>query len=170
MATLRRSLLANILPDNSGDVYPDGFENHASNDFWKQTVMVFAQDTANVNYLYGSAEIPEEYVDTANAVVIWTAAATTGDVQFDFEYRVVDGNDTESLDQATAEQAVTVGDSAPSAAFERLESSVALTDANLHAGATIQWRLGRDGPTEDAGTSMADEVLVFDLMLEFNDA
>jgi len=169
MTTYRRSILQNILPDNSGDVYYSPFIEHASGDFWKQSIGVFKQDASNVNYLYGSSEIPLEYnsAGTSKIISVWTAAATTGNVQWDFDYRSVAGNDSTSLDQTTAQEQLTVSDAAPSSAFNRLEASMTLTSSNLSGGSTLQWRLGRDGPSESS--SMADEALLFDLLLEYED-
>lgn len=170
MATHRISILGqNTLPDSSGDVYFDAFANHASNDRWKHLVGVFKQDTGSVNYLYGTFEVPQNYnaSGTTKIIVVWTSAATAGDVQWDFNFRSVSGNDSESLDQTSETEQETVADVAPSAAFERLESEMTPTNSNFAAGDTVQWELGRDGPNESS--SMADETLLIDLLFEYTD-
>jgi hypothetical protein len=108
-------------------------------------------------------------VGTANLVIVWTTTAITGDVDWDFEYRAVGGNDTESLDQTSEDEAVTGNDIAPSAIHERMEISISLTDGNFAADDTVEWQLSRDGVTE-AGGGIAAKVLLFDLFFEYADA
>lgn len=168
MATFRQSILGwATRPDSSGNVFFENYSIKATNDNWPGLVCVFNDTSTKLN-LHGRFEVPQNYVGTANLVVVWTTTATTGDVEWDFDYRAVGGNDTESLDQATAQQSVNSNDTAPSAANERMEISIALTDGNFAAGDTVEYILSRDGV--DAGDTIATAVMLFDAIFEYDDA
>lgn len=168
MATHRIPILgANTVPDSSGDVFFEPYTIKATNDNWGYMVAIF-NDTAARNGLRGAFAVPQNYVDTANVVIVWTATATSGDVEFDFDYRAVGGNDIESLDQATAQESVNANDTAPSAVNERMEISIALTDGNFAAGDTVQFELFRDGT--DAGDTMSAAAIVHQVLFEYADA
>jgi putative transposon-encoded protein len=167
MATFRLPVLGFAsAPDTSGDVFLESYAVKATNDFWKKLVVVF-DDTATKIGLHGSFSVPQNYVGTANLVIVWTSTATSGDVEWDFDYRAVGGNDSESLDQATAQESVNANDTAPSATDERMEISIALTDANFLAGDTVSFVLYRDGT--DGGDTIAASVTLHDLFFEYAD-
>lgn len=168
MATHRIPILGwSTVPDDGGDVFFEPYTTKATNDNWGHHVLVF-NDTAAKESLYGVFDVPQNYVDTANLVVVWTSTATSGDVEYDFDYRAVGGNDTESLDQATAQESVNSNDTAPSATDERMEISIALTDGSFAAGDTVEFILSRDGT--DGGDTIAASVLVFGVFFEYADA
>jgi hypothetical protein len=166
MATLRVPL--NLVPNNAtGDVFYESYSVKATNDAWDYPVLIF-NDTATRNGAVGKIEVPPNYVGTAALIVVWTATATTGDVEWDFDYRAVGGNDIESLDQAGTQESVNANDTAPSAVNERMEISISLTSANLAAGDTLQYELFRDGV--DAGDTMAAAAIVHGVYLSYSDA
>jgi len=168
MATHKISILGiNTRPDTSGDVYLQSYEEHATNDVWGLNVFVFADSGTRIG-LKGAFNVPENYVGTASIVPVWTTAATSGDVEWDFDYRAVGGDDTESLDQSGTQESVNSNDTAPSAAHERLTPSLSVTDGNFAAGDTVLFELFRDGT--DAGDTLADEALLFDLLFQYDDA
>lgn len=168
MATHRINILgANTLPDNSGNVFFEPYTIKATNDTWKHGHFVF-NDTGNRMGLYGAFNVPKNYVGTASIIIVWTTTATSGDVEWDFDYRAVGGNDTESLDQATAQETVNSNDTAPSATDERMEISIALTSANLAVDDTVVFGLFRDGT--DGGDTIAAAVQLVQLLLQYNDA
>lgn len=80
---------------------------------------------------------------------------------WDFDYRAVGGNDTESLDQSGTQESVSVTDTAPGAANRRMEVSVNLTSSNLAAGDTVEFLFVRDGT--DAADTMAGSAMLFGL-------
>lgn len=169
MATHRLPILgAFTVPDASGDVFFEPYSIKAAIGLWEHLVAIF-NDTSARDGLRGLFNVPQNYVDTANLIIVWTSTAITGDVDWDFDYRAVGGNDTESLDQATAQEQVTGNDIAPSAAHERMELSISLTDGNFAAGDTVPWELFRDGVTEGGGGISAAVILV-GLFFEYNDA
>lgn len=171
MATLRRSMLGNsTVPDTSANVYAVPYSEHATNDNWKHLVWVYEGNSSTKDSLYGSFEVPSNYVGTAKFIVVWTGASTSaaGNVVWDMDFRAVGGNDTESLDQATAQESETVTDAGPSAIHERLEAEMTPTAGNFAADDTVEWILSRDGV--DAADTYNDEALLFDLIFEYSDA
>lgn len=168
MAIIRIPILGpGTVPDNSGNVFMDTFDSHDLNNKWKRMIFVF-NDTATKLGLSGGFSVPKNYVSGANIVVVWTSATTSGNVVWNFDYRSVGGNDTESLDQSTDQENVSVTDAAPSATYERLESSVALTDTNLAVDDEVEFILSRDGAS--ASDTMSGTVLLFSLHFEYSDA
>ena len=168
MATHRINILGfGSVPDTSGNVYFEPYDVKASNDVWDTLVLIFDQGSTR-DGLHGHFEVPQNYVGTANVVIVWTATATTNDVEWDFDYRAVGGNDSESLDQAGTQQSVNGNDVAPSAIHERMEFSIALTDANFAIGDTVEFTLFRDGT--DAGDTMSAAAIVFAVIFEYADA
>lgn len=168
MATLRLPILGfPTIPDDTGTAFFEPYSIKATNDVWKHLIMVLT-DTAADHGVYGKFAVPQNYVDTANLVIVWTSTAIAGDVEFDFMYRAVGGNDAESLDQAGSQEDVNGNDTAPSATNERMEFTIALTDGNFAVGDTVEFFFTRDGT--DGGDTMAAACLVFGLFFEFNDA
>ena len=168
MATFRLPIMgANTIPDDSGEVFFEPYSIKATNDNWEYTVLVF-NDSATRNGVRGSFDVPQNYVGTAKIIVHWTATATSGDVEFDFDYRAVGGDDTESLDQATAQETVNQNDTAPSAVNERMTASLTLTSGNFAAGDTVQFELFRDGT--DGGDTMSAAAIVHQILFEYADA
>jgi len=168
MATLRLPILGHgTNPDPGDTVYFQPYTIAATNDVWAPLVAVFPDDSTRTG-LQGLFAVPQDYVDTANVVIVWTTTATAGDVEWDFDYRAVGGNDTESLDQAGTQESVNANDTAPSATDERMVLTIALTDGNLAAGDTVTFALFRDGT--DAGDDMAASAYLFELFFEYNNA
>jgi len=168
MATHRIPILGwNTVPDNSGDVFLEPYSVKATNDVWEYLVTIF-EDTATRIGLRGAFDVPQNYVGSPVIIVVWTATATTGAVEWDFDYRCVGGNDIESLDQTGTQQSVNASDNAPSVVNERLEASLSLTAGNFAAGDTCQFELFRDGT--DAGDTMSAAAIVHALLFEYADA
>jgi hypothetical protein len=168
MATRRIPLLAwPTIPDASGSVWIEPYGVSATNDVWGALVARF-KDTATRIGLHGRIVIPKNYIGTPKVVIRWTAQVTTGNVVWDFDYRAVAPDNVESLDQATAQQSVTVTDAAPGATDRLLETSVTLTAANLAVDDALEFILFRDGT--DAADTMVGDALLTDLLLEYVDA
>jgi len=167
MATQRMPILGHgTFPDTSGEVYQEPYAISATNDTWNPMVWVFTDGSTRTG-LYGTFEVPTTYVDTAELVIVWTSTATAGDVEWDFDYRTVSGDDAASLDQATAQESVNANDTAPSATDERMEVTIALTDGNFTADSTVEFGLFRD--KSDAGDNMAAKALVVSVLFKYND-
>jgi hypothetical protein len=153
-------------PDATGNVSFQPYNLIATNDVWRHNVLCFA-DSAVRDLLYGSFAVPKNYVGTPKIIVVWTTTATSGNAIFDFDYRAISGNDTESLDQAGTQEALTVTDAAPSAAHERMECEMAMTAGNLAVDDTVEYLFARDGASSD---TIAATVMVFGLFFEYADA
>jgi hypothetical protein len=168
MATRRIPMLAwPTIPDASGDVWIEPYPLSATNDVWGALVVRF-KDTATRIGLHGRIVVPKNYIGTPKVVIRWTSQVTAGNVVWDVDYRAVGPDNVESLDQATAQQSVTVTDAAPGATDRLLETSVALTAANLAVDDALEFILFRDG-TDGADTMVGDAILT-DLLLEYVDA
>ncbi len=154
-------------PDATGDVFIEPYSIKATNAVWRRNVGIF-NDTATRIGLAGGFTVPTTYVDSANLIIVWTSTGTSGDVEWDFDYRAVGGNDTESLDQSGTQESVNANDTAPSAAHERMEISIALTDGNFAADDEVTFELFRDGT--DGGDTMAAAAIMFAVLFEYADA
>lgn len=155
-------------PDDSGNVFWEPLNVKATNDVWQHGVWVF-NDTATRLLIYGSFMVPQNYVGTPSIIVPWTSTATTGNVVWDFDYRAIGGDDAESIDQTGTQEALTVTDAAPTAAFRLLVPSMSLTGSNLAAGDFVQFLLGRDGA--NASDTMAAAALAMQsIWFQYNDA
>jgi len=153
------------LPDTSGSLFMEPYSIKATNDFFLHSVWVY-NDTSTDLILYGKMRVPDNFVSGANACVVWTSTATSGNTRWQFGYRSTGGDDTTSLDQATTEESVEVNDVAPTAANRRLEVCQALTDANIAAGDTLQFTAGREG-SDTGNDTMAAAALVFDWYFKY---
>lgn len=168
MATKRIPILGfGTVPDGSGDVFFEPYDIKATADQWKRLVAIF-NDTSTRLGLRGGFTVPKDYVGAAKIIVVWTSTATSGDVEWDFDYRAVGGDDTESLDQSGTQESVNLNDTAPSAAHERMETALALTAGNFAADDEVEFELFRDGA--DAGDTMAAAAIVFNVLFEYSDA
>lgn len=167
MATHRIPILgAQTSPDASGGVFFEPYNIKATNDLFRHMVLVFNNSNA-VEGLYGAFVIPANYVGSPVIRVYWTSTAITGDIKLDFDYRAIGGNDAESLDQATFQEALTVTDTAPSAANERMEATMALTAGNLAADDIVEFFLTRE--SSNAADTLAAAITVHSVIFEYAD-
>lgn len=168
MATFRIPIMGwAAMPDSSGSVFFEPQSIKGTNDPFPQLVAVF-NDTATRIGLGGRFTVPKNYVGTAKVAIVWTSTATSGDVEWDFDYRAVGGDDAESLDQAGTQETVNLNDTAPSAAWERMECLITLTAANFAVDDEVEFALFRDGT--DGGDTIAAAVTLWQLMFEYADA
>lgn len=168
MATHRIPILGGTpIPDSSGDVFFEPYTVKATNDVWGRLVLIF-EDTATRIGVRGGFTVPKNYVGSSKLIVVWTSTATTSDVEWDFDYRAVGGDDTESLDQTGTQESVNVNDTAPSIAHERLEANLTLTAGNFAVDDEVEFELFRDGT--DGGDTMAAAAIVFSVSFEYSDA
>lgn len=176
MATHRLPIHGGLAPDSSGKVWWEPFDVLATNDVWRQMVLRIDEAGANNAQLstragaYGEFFVPKNYVDAASLIIVWGASITTGGatVVWDCDYRAVGGNDTESLDQAGNQESVTGSDDVASAAWERLELSIDLTDGNFAVDDTVLFFICNDGTdgTDDAACAR----ILFQLFFQYEDA
>ncbi len=173
MATFRIPIIGpSTIPDATGECWFEPYSILATNDAWKHLIARFgssntAQPTVRHGF-YSSFNVPKNYVGSAVLVINWTATITTGDVVWDLDYRAVAGDDTESLDQAGTQEAVTVTDAAPGAANRKLQVTIALTSANFAADKFVPYGFFRDGV--DANDTMAGSAMLHSLQFQYADA
>lgn len=167
MATLRVPILGWATYPVTDGVFIEPYTIKATNDIWSRLVVVF-NDTATRLLIHGGFTVPKNYVGTAKVVYVWTTTATSGDVEWDFDYRAVGGDDAESLDQATAQETVNLNDTAPSAANERMETVIDLTSSNFAVDDMVEFIAVRDGT--DGGDTIAAAVTLHDLLFQYADA
>ncbi len=170
MATHRIPILGSMTrPDDSGEVWFEPFSIEAVNDLYGHLVLVF-DDPSGRRACYGSFEVPQDYVGAGKMVVVYTTPTTVGNrFRFELNTNAVGGTDIESLDPLAAANSSAVNASPPSAAFERMETS--LTLSNVAAGESVLFSLFRDGaqvsPNDD---DVADKALVLAVLFEYSDA
>jgi hypothetical protein len=169
MATHRLSIFGQLSPDETGRAFHEPYSVKATNDVWHHLVAVFNDPAGGqVHGFYGTFNVPKNYVGTASLKIVWTSTATTGNCRWRFTYRAVGGDDSESLDQTSNQEQVSVTDAAPGAANRRMEASVNLTSANLAADDTVEFLIERN---DDSGTdTMAAAATMHDLLIEYADA
>src|SRR3990167_11147228 len=159
MATHRIPILGwGTVPDTSDNVFFEPYAIKATIDVWDRLVLVF-NDTATRIGLVGGFTVPKNYVGGAKIIVVWTSTATAGDVEWDVDYRAVGVDDTASLDQAGTQESVNLNDTAPSAAHERMETSITLTAGNFAVDDEVEFTLFRDGT--DVGDTIAAAAIAF---------
>lgn len=175
MATIRTPIIGwACRPDDSGKTWFEPFDVLATNDVWDFLVGRIDENGNNNTQLstrvgfHGKFAIPKDYVDAATLVVVWTATVTSGNAVWDFDYRAVGGNDTESLDQSGTQESVSVTDAAPGAALRRLETTADLTDGNFAVDDEVEYFLCNDGA--DANDTLAGARLLVNAFFQYENA
>lgn len=149
-------------PDTSGNVFIEPYTIKATNDFFKQNVIVFNNPSAD-EVLYGSFELPVGATSGSVFKLVWTTTATTGTAQWSLKYRVVTGDNTNSLDQATATETVTASPTAPGATDRRMETTFTPTNSNFATAGTVQWILTRVDASDTVAAAITVHALRFEM-------
>jgi len=171
MATHQISILGPAtIPDTTGRCFVEPYTVKATNDLFAHLVIVFADPGgAEEHGIYGVFTVPQNYSGSPVVIPVWTSTATSGNCRWEFSYRAVGGDDSESLDQATFQEEVQVTDAAPTATDRRLApTGMALTAGNLAAGDTVEFYFKR---LDDSGTdTMAAAATLHELLFQYADA
>lgn len=166
MATFRIPILNwTARPDTSGNCFLTNYTNYATNGTWKQTIFVFANTGSSRINLYGSFQVPKNYTGSPVFVIKWTTQTTSGNVVWDLDYRAVGIN--ESIDQATAQESLSVTDAAPGSTDLLQEVTVSATGTNLAADDMVEFLISRD--LSDAADTLSDNVQLLSLELQYSD-
>ena len=164
MATHRISILgAGTIPDTSGEVFFQPYSIVDSGTVLDPLVLMF-NDSGTKDGVRGSFEVPQNYVDTANLVMKWTANATSGTVIFDWS--VLASSITEDMGAAAVRTSETVTDTKTGTAFLLEVISMTLTDTDYVAGDLVTFELFRDTVND----TMAAAAAVFSVHFEYADA
>lgn len=136
------------------------------NDLSNSLIFVASSTSAKTGF-HGKFHVPEGFNGSVASVqLLWTCPSTTGDKVWDLDYRAIGGDDTESLDQATWQESLTITDACPSAAFERNLITFNLTASNLAADDTVEFYIAIDGAdAADTGDSDAE---IHDLVFKYS--
>lgn len=165
MAVKQESMLVAPTPDGSGNVLPELWGVKALSSPYNSQNFIFKDSGTRIG-LHDSYPITSLYSSAPVLVIRWTSIATTGNIVWDFEYRVVDIG--ESLDQAgTQEAGLTVTDAALGTARSYQEATIALSAANFAKERLLQFTLFRDGA--DAADTLAADGVLWNLMFRFDD-
>jgi len=151
--------------DSSGNIYADESNEYTTNDLHNAPVIVM-EDTSTKLVCGGKFRVPKGYVGSAVLVPVWSCAVTANNAVLDFEYKAVGGDNAESLDPTTNDEAVSVTDAAPSTAFYQLAPTISLTSTNFVADDTALFSFGRDGTAAD---TIVGVILLYDLIFRYSD-
>lgn len=170
MATQRLPIVPTN-PDTSGNVYWDDYGNIATNDIWRHGVWAFLAAGNTAIKVWGIFEVPQQFVATAGAVSIypiWSSTSLAGITVWGFAYRVVQGNNSESLDNASVQELEIQQAYAPAAANNRMTTAIGVTASNFVAGATVLFYIYRDkgSPAENLNAT----TVLHDLYFQYPDA
>lgn len=167
MATHRLSIIGHALAIDGalGEVFFEPWAVDAGTPLHDTLVLNFSA-TSTKDEIHGSFMVPENYVGTPLIRVLWTSAATTNDVVWDFDYNAV--TDTESMDPGAVDQAVTVTTTVDGTANDLNTSDLSLTASNFAAGDIVQFSLARD--QSDSADTMANDAIVHDVLFQYADA
>lgn len=145
-------------PDTSGGVYQQPFSVEEATK-WDVQPFWFNNSGAQESLL-GTFHVPSGYIVTGTTLFIpvWSTATTTASAQvrLSMDYRSVGGNDSESMDQATAQETVAISADKPTAAWNRLIPEMSATAANFASGDTVEWEFSRI--SDHADDDLADKV------------
>lgn len=147
--------------------FPLQLSRDATNDQW-QHVVYKQPSQSSTQRIHNGFVVPKNYVGSPVFVVVWTSSITSGDVVFRVIYRPVGGNDVESLDQATGVETLTVTDTAPGAAWRRMEATMAATAGNFVVDDEVECQIDRVGA--DAGDTLAGATYLIAALFEYADA
>jgi hypothetical protein len=154
------------VPDSSGSVFLEPSSIKLTNDLYPRLVWVF-NDTATKISLYGAFPVPHNYVSAAALVLRWATLATTGNAQWDFDYRAI--ADAESFDPTTHQESVNSGAVAvPGTAKNEKETVISLTAANFAADDWVEFILSRDGAS--ANDTAAAALVLLGAQFQYADA
>jgi len=167
MLPLRHDILPGFKPDNSGDVFKQPSSVLHTNNIFDVYQLIF-NDTDTKIGGSGKFYVPNNYVGTAKLIIVWHSSVITGNFVANFEYRAIGGNDLETFDPATVQEAVAVTDVAGGTTLYRMETSIALTSANFEKLNSVHYNFYRNGITEGAG-GIAAPVIVDELYFEYDD-
>lgn len=168
MATHRIPILGyNTIPDSSGGVFFEPYTIKATNDNFGHIVLVFNNSNATEG-IYGAFVVPANYSGSPVFKIYWTTTATTGNIKLDLDYRAIGGDDTESLDQSSFQENLTVTDGAPSATDERMEATMSATAGNLAADDIVEFYLTRE--SDNGSDTLAAAITVHAVVFQYADA
>lgn len=167
-------MLYSILPHSDLNRAFDAFPNHSNNYGWTNEfgVWVFPKDNGNTPaverdfHMRGSFYVLNTPT-LARVGMEWSANNTAGQVRWQFGYRVIRGDNTETTDvdlNGNPQQLVAGNQNAPTTARFRRVLQATLTVGNFQKGDRVYWRLARLGT--HAQDTMEAPALLFGLAFD----
>lgn len=152
-------------PDTGGNAWVEPYAISAINDIISHFVYVASSTSAKAGF-YSTFHVPANFTGTTASVTIYfSCPVTTGNIVWDIAYRAIGGDDTESLDQATAQESVTATKACGSALNERQTVYMALTASNFSADDTVEIYVARDGA--DANDTGGAGAMIHDVVFQY---
>jgi hypothetical protein len=155
---------ASTLPDTSGNITPEpSAVNLLANDLYQGLVFKAADSGTKVT-LGGAFKVPQNYAGTPKFGIFVATTATTGDWQYDVDYRTIVDND--SVDPTTHEESITGLITVPGTARLADIQELAATAGNFSAGDSVFFLMGRDGA--QAADTLAAGLYIFPSLCYFS--
>jgi hypothetical protein len=177
MATHRISVLNfSTVPDDTGRAWFESYDILATNDNHKHMVGVFEDPAATEEHgIFGRFTVPKDYDSggTTKWIIVWTSAATSGNVEWAMDYRSVaigETLDSNAGSPAGYQQAQTVTDAAPATLHYMLEAQITPTASNFAVDDEVEFFFHRDGVTGTPNDTMAASAILFNLIFEYTTA
>ena len=165
MATFRLPILtSNGHPDTSGEVFWQPYSLIDTSPPTIDPLVLTFNNSGTKDGFEGQFTVPQNYVGTANLVIVWTSSLTSNNPQFDWS--VLTRSGTEDMGDGTTRATETGAGTVPGTAFLRVETTIALTDGDYAAGDNALFTLFRDSVTD----SHAAPIAVFAAYFEYDDA
>lgn len=149
------------------EVYPDALSNHLATAAREYEIWVMEENGIRVG-MDAQFKVPDDYVGTPEFVVVWTkAAAASGDVEFDGDYRTV--TQTGNFNTAGNEESLNTAGTAPGTIGDGVVTVLTpSTPANFNANEFVQYGHFRDAL--DAGDTLAADAIILAVFFRYADA
>lgn len=167
MATQTIPIIGSNSRPADSNVFWQPFSLVATNDVFDFMVLTFNDGTTRHEY-HGGFVVPNDYSTTPKVQIYWTTTATSGDAEWDFDYRGIAVNNSESLDPSTVAESLNQNDTAGGTALDFMMVEFTLTASNLAAGDFVPFILARD--KSDAGDTISAAVHVAHALFKYDTA
>ena len=169
MATHRISILGgNTLPDSLGSVFFEPTSIGFANDRWPHGMWTYLPATG-LQSIYGTFEVPVNFVSAPNFILVWTGSTITGSFALGVAYRNVSGTGGESFDQTGVSESgtVTINANTLITPFNRMEASISATAGSLRPYSTNQFQIFYSGNAPVG--SYVTNIHLIDALLQYSD-
>ncbi len=164
MATLQLDITDGFRPSNA-NVWWEPYSAKDAGAILDPLVLTYSnsstKDGANNSFV-----VPQNYVGTAQLIVLWNVNATTGDAIFDLSY--LNRTDAEDMGAAAQSTTDTVTLTTDGTAFNLNTSTMTLTASDFVAGDISMVELFRD--TANASDTLAADLMVHKIIFQYADA
>ncbi len=168
MATHRLPIMgAMTMPDTTGETFMDLLSNQITLTNAKENLVMTMKDPSADTGFSGSFQVPQNYVGTANIVVVGVIDGTVSTTSIDWQFSYNSLADNEASDAAFTETvSFDTGNTNAYTTEDILEDSTALTDGNFATGDQVLYLFVRDQSVDD----FVGDFHVLGLFFEYNDS